>query len=1054
MNKIINSMIMSSFRKALLLICVLCLPFFLFAQGGRRIAGTIVDAQGETIIGANISVKGTTKGIISDMDGKFALDVNPNDVLVITYVGFATQEIPVRNQQQIKVTLVENENVLSDVVVVGYGTQKKATLTGAVSALTNEELIKTKTGNIQNALMGRMTGVKVNQKSSEPGTFNTDFNIRGMGRPLIVIDGVPRDNMARLDENEIESVSVLKDASAAVYGSRAANGVVLITTKKGGGKKKFSFEYNNYVGVQNMMLNAELMDATQYMRMSNEKAANNGSATTAAMLPYQPSHFAEYENGTKTSTDWLAAIVKDNPLVQSHSFGASGSTDKIDYYVNMGYFDQEGWFKSGTLWYNRFNLRSNVTARLTNRLKAEVFLNLSTDQRHQQPEGTWRVMSRGVFGAPPIYPEYVDNDPNKPHSSNPVMLTRAESGYNWNKERIAQTNLALEYQIPGIDGLTARGMYSYDYDEGEWKIFRHAYTTYEANGTPNINTYNPMSRLWVGEEKSLLQLSLNYNKTFNKVHTVGASLVYEESDRQADNFGAERAVVLTSVDQLFAASRTGEMTYQLTGRVDWRDADQTTEARETLLHYANKGFIGRFTYDYESKYLAEFSFRYDGSSRFAPGHQWGFFPVVSAGWRISEEGFIKDGISFINNLKLRASWGQTGDEGTSSYQYLTGYNYAANYYLFDNAQVNSATSRGIPNELVTWSTSTMSDIGIDVELWNGKLGLVADVYRRDQTGLLATRAEALPGVVGANMPQENLNSKRTDGFEITLSHRNKLNDFGYNLSGGIFMSRTMLKHNEEAAALDSYDKWRNKKTERWDQIIWGRDQIGQYISFDEIFQGPVITNANSYMYPGDLKFEDWNGDGIIDDNDLHPIAINTNYDGGVKPLLNYNFSIGADYKGFDLNILFQGAGMAWRNFRVGDDRDDAYAGFGARSINGFTAYYDRWHRADESNPSKWQEWVPGKYPSVYYGIGQRNFNLWESNFWAWNTAYLRLKSVELGYTFPAALLQKAKIDGLRLFVNSYNTLTFSNMPLGDPEVENGSKYPLNRTYSVGVNVKF
>jgi hypothetical protein len=323
--------------------------------------------------------------------------------------------------------------------------------------------------------------------------------------------------------------------------------------------------------------------------------------------------------------------------------------------------------------------------------------------------------------------------------------------------------------------------------------------------------------------------------------------------------------------------------------------------------------------------------------------------------------------------------------------------------------------------------------------------------------LLANRAGSLPGVVGANMPQENLNSNMTQGFEFSVSHRSRIEKLGYSVTGGIFMDRTMNRHVEESEALDSFDKWRYKGTDRWQNIMWGHTQTGQYQSFDEIFNGPVLsgTNNNAWVFPGDLKYEDWNGDGIIDGNDTHPIAINTNYNDGVKPILNYHFSIGAEWKGFDLNVLFQGAGMAWRQFRRADsDRDDSYSGFGARTVNGFTAYYDRWHRADENNPDKWQDWVPGKYPSVYYGIGQRASNLWDSNFWAWNTAYLRLKSLEVGYTLPATLVQNAKLDQVRVFFNSYNTFTISDMPLGDPEVKDGSQYPLNRTYSFGINVRF
>ena len=1039
-----------------MLASIICIgTLSLRAQG--TVTGTVTDASG-ALTGVTVTVKGTSVGVLSGADGKYSINLpasSGDPVLVFSCMGYVTQEIAAGSKTLIDVALEESSEMLENIIVVGYGTQRKATLTGAVAAVTGEELTKTKTGNIQNALVGRITGVKVNQRTSQPGTFNTDFNIRGMGIPLVVVDGVPRDNMTRLDESEIESISVLKDASAAIYGSRAANGVVLITTKQGRPDRKFSFEYNGYVGIQNMMLNVELMDAVQYMRMYNEKDANANKA-----LRYSEEDIRAYLDGRKKSTDWLGAIIKNNPVQHQHSLSASGSSGKIDYFVNFGHYYQDGWFNSDNLYYKRFNLRSNVSARLTDNLKAEVLINLISDMRHQQPESTWRVINRGAYLTPPTTPIYLNDDPNypvlPPVGDNIVTLIDPKNGYNYNKERSVSTNLSLEYKIPYVEGLSVKGMYSYDYTEDEWKIFRKGFNRYTESGTVSYNNYSPMDRIWWGGINTLLQLSANYTGSFGN-HNIAGTLVYEESDREADNFWAERNTIL--LDQLFAGSADGQKGDQFyVGLYNPRE-DDPNAVKEALYHYANKGFIGKLSYAYLSKYLLDFSFRRDGSSRFAPGHQWGFFPVVSGGWRVSEEKFFQsEALQFINNLKLRASWGQMGDEGTSSYQFMTGYGYGPSTILFGNSRPNMATPRGIPNQFITWSTSTVTDIGIDADLWNGKLGIVADIYQRKRTGLLATRATSLPGVVGATMPQENLNSDLTGGFEIALSHRNKIKEFAYNLSAGLFMSRTRNLHVEESVPLDSYDLWRNKTTDRYTNVMWGIDQTGQYRSLDEIFNGGIVYDGqgNSYMLPGDFIYEDWNGDGIIDDADQHPIAINTNYDNGVKPLLNYHFSIGAEWKGFDLNMLFQGAAMAWRSYAsTRDNRSDQYRGVGYRDANGFTLWYDRWHRADESNPSKWQEWVPGKYPSLYQDINQRNTYITRmSSFWTWNTAYLRLKSIELGYTLPSKLTKKIGLESLRVFLNSYNTLTWSGMPIGDPEVKDGDEYPLNKTFSIGLNVKF
>jgi TonB-linked SusC/RagA family outer membrane protein len=1033
------------------LVCMISLSAY--AQS-IPITGTVTDAGGESLPGANVTIKGSTAGVVGDANGKFSINVpNSEAVLQFSFVGYATQEITVGDKTVIDVVLSESAGTIEEVVVVGYGSQKKVTLTGAVAAIGSKDIVITKHNNIENSLTGKIAGVKVIQRSSEPGVFNNEFSIRGMGKPLIVIDGVPRDNMVRMDENEIESISILKDASAAIYGTRAANGVVLITTKKGQGEKKFQFDYNGLIGGQRFLYKPELLDAIGYMQLRNERAVNNGG-----VFEYQyPTSFDPYLDGTKESTDWWNPFVKKFPLQMQHNFSATGSGDKVDYFVNFGYYTQDGLWKSDDASsYDRFNLRSNVTARLAKGLKMDVLLNLMQDTRMTQPEGTWRLF-RAAWNLLPVDPYYVNGDPNYPYNGNITYLMDIDKGgYNRYIERLIQTNLALEWEIPGVTGLTAKAMYSYDYKEDENKIFRKPYVTYDLNLTPGGSSYNLIERDYYGYTNSLLQLSLNYAKSFGE-HNLSVLALYEESDRQGDNFKASRDVTIDAVDQLFAGNAANPK----------NDQEKGTNDEPRLFHFANKGLVGRLTYDYASKYLVDFSFRYDGSSLFGEGHQWGFFPVASVGWRLSEEAFIKDSqsLGFINNLKIRASYGTMGDDGNSQYQFLTGYDYpGAEGYVVGGKYTNTVGIRGVSNRMLSWISATTLDIGLDAELWKGLLGISVDIFQRNRSGLMATRGATLPLEVGMTLPQENLNSDKTQGFEVTLTHRNKIGkEFSYYASGNIAFDRTMSKYVEITSFGSEYENWRNNTNDRWQNIIWGVDYLGQYQSFDEIWASGLIydnSNAqgNTRMLPGDLIEGDWNGDGIIDGNDVHPIRIGTPR----KPLITYGFSLGAEYKGIDLNLVFAGTAMSrvrfagYRNYYEGPFGENAGTG-GAG--NGWTVFLDRWHRADETNPSNDQEWIAGKYPSTNVNNNRGFVRAYNSDFWVQNSSFLRLKSLELGYTIPKNISTKVGISRARIFVNAYNLFTITKMTIADPEYQNTDgddpmMYPLAQTYNVGLNLSF
>jgi TonB-linked SusC/RagA family outer membrane protein len=962
-----------------------------------------------------------------------------------------TQEIAMRNQTSLRITLTEDSWALEEVVVVGYGTQKKVNLTGAVAAISSEEITTTKTGNLQNALSGKIAGLKNYQKTSEPGEFTNVMSLRGMGAPLVVIDGVPRDNFTRLDANEIESISLLKDASASIYGVRASNGVLLVTTKKGQRNSKFKLDYSGYYGIQRILMPERPLNVVEYMELRNEQSLNLGSTT----LMYPREEFEPYWNGTKQSPDWLVEMLENIPQTY-HNISASGGTDRLDYFVGLGYNREEGIWKSGDLNYSRYNLRSNVTANITEGLKAEVLLNIMTDTKNSPIGGGGGAVS-SLYTIVPLTPYYANDNPNYPSNptgaSHPEMSTYSdEAGYYKYNQRLVQTNLAMEWELPWVKGLKARGMYSYDYTERENKQFTKQYYVYDYDAV--AEKYNAVSRQspsvvrreYFGRLNSLFQLSLSYAGTFNEKHNVSVLALYEENNREGDNFWGQREFSMDALDQLFAGNSTNQQT-------------NMSMSINDLYHLVYKSYIGRLTYDYASMYLAEFSFRQDASSKNAPLKRWGFFPSGFLGWRLSEEAFIRDNAAFdfINNLKLRASYGLTGDDSaTNNYQFLTGFNYPSGGYILGTNYVNALASRGMANPNISWYEAATVNIGLDADLWNGLLSANVDVFQRDRTGLLATRVASLPGLVGANMPQENLESDMTRGFELTLNHRNKISDLGYHVSGNVAVSRTMIKYRERAVANNSYDNWRNNPADRWNNVWWGQDYLGQFQSRADIFDYGVIyeydSQMNTLMLPGDLKYDDWNGDGLINGDDLHPIRINNESD----PILTYGFSLGGQYKGFDLNLQFQGAGIRWLRYRR-FYQDQFFQG-----KSGLNIYYDRWHRADPFDPYN-DEWIPGKYPSVFDSRGTfvATSNQTDpgpaSDFWILNASYLRLKSFEVGYTIPANISGKAGMQKVRLFFNAYNPLTFSGIKKVDvehPTEGDGFAYPITKTFNFGINVSF
>lgn len=1010
------------------------------------VTGTVMDENSQPLPGVNVIEKGTTNGTATDADGKFSLNVqDENSVLVFSFIGYVAQEVAVNGRAVIDVVLAPDVQSLEEIVVVGYGTQKKITLTSAVSSVNNEDIVTTKNENVQNMLTGKIPGVRVTQRTAEPGSFNNNFDIRAMGSPLIIIDGIPRsiDVFQRLDPNDIDNISVLKDASAAIYGVRAANGVVLVTTKKGVSNKVEL----NYSGSFTWQIPSGLpatVDAIEYMTLRNERAMHNVNGGNAV---FNDDQFEEYRSGGKESTDWYPLVFSKYAPQTMHNLNATGGNDRTTYYAGLGYQYQEGFFKSGDLSYTKYNVRSNITTRLTDRLTFDINMNFVMDEQDRPYQDSWWII-RGFWRQGAHIPAYANNDPTRPYhglieGDNPIsFMDKDIVGHKRYGKKWFQPAASLKYDIPGVEGLSLKGLFSYEYYVSSSELFQREYKQYRYDAASGAymeftrQSPNRIRRESYFTDQMLAQASLNYEGVFQN-HKVGGLLLGEAQKRTSDNFFAQRDLILP-LPYLFAGIAEGQQATMNSGAGG-------------LYEDANVALAGRLNYAFNDKYMGEFLFRYDGSSKFARGYQWGFFPAGSLGWRISEEPFFRDagGLSFVSQLKVRTSYGKTGDDGASSYQFISGYNYPTgtsrrNFtggYVFDGNFFASADSKGIPNAFITWFTSKTFDVGVDVELWNGLLGITADYFNRHREGLLATRSGGIPTVVGAGLPQENLNSDRTYGFDLELSHRNHIGGINYNLRGMFSLARVKRLYVERGAIGSSWSNWRNNQNNRLQGVHQGLQGIGQYQSWEEIWSSPTYVGRGTLI--GDYIYEDWNGDGEINGNDVHPIRFNQ------FPWMNFSLIFDASYRNFDLNFLLQGSAMS--SLVYGEQLREPMWGSGESGA--MEQFMDRWHpvdpTADPYDPAT--EWVKGHF--AYTGT-LPDVN---STFNVANGAYLRLKNIELGYTLPAQPLARAGIKNLRVYVNTYNLFTVTEVKYVDPEHPNdtyGYLYPLNKTVSAGLNLTF
>jgi len=1015
-----------------------------YAQAGRspqslQISGTVTGAQGEPLVGALVTEDGTSNGAMADAGGAYRITVSAGATLSFAHVGYTTKTVVVTAAGPLNVVLSEDTQMLDEVVVVGYGVQKRASVTGSVASVRSKEITSVKTPNVTNALAGKLPGLRAVQRSGAPGDDAASLDIRGFGSALIIVDGVER-SFNQIDANDIESISILKDASASVYGFKGANGVILITTKKGEVSKP-KITYNGYFGIQNITRYPEMLDGYEYATLYNEAQQNVG-----VTAPYSEEDLERFRQGIGT-TDWYDATIRKAVPQTYHNIGVSGGTEQVKYFFSLGYTYQEGIYKSGDYDYSRYNIRSNISTKIVDGLTIGLQVSGRFDARNKPYEYEGGLIMRSIQMAKPVFPMFANNNENYWSSpgdkGNPYHISRYDGvGYDKRDRREFNGALTLDWEIPWLKGLQAKAQLSYDYNNlwsRRWYKEFYEYSYNPTNDTYNVQTNHTLSELTTRSENYFnpnVQLSLNYSNTFG-LHDIGAMALWEVDNDRKDWVEAYRQFDVAALDQIDAGNK----------------ANMNNAGRARVSAHA--GLVGRVTYAYASKYLAELSFRYDGSYKFAPESRWGFFPAVSLGWRISEEPFFKEALPAIDNLKIRGSFGVIGDEGTvgdaddwRNYQYLSGYTYpSGNYVLGSGGLSNGASDRGLPNATLTWYESKTANIGFEASVRSGLLSVEFDYFVRKREGLLATRLLTLPSTFGQSLPEENLNSDKTAGFEIVLGHRNKVGDFTYDVKANFSTTRESNDYVERAASSNSLTNWRNNSNDRFKYIAWGREVIGQFQSYEDILNSPIQDgNGNKSLLPGDLKFRDVNNDGIINGSDDLPLST------GDTPRFYYGLNINAAYKGFDVTIFLQGAGG--HRVSTASDFMDPFIQQGLG--NGITLQLDRWHRADASDPNS--EWIPGYMPPLRpAGVGaNRTTNSWNLH----KADYLRLKTLELGYTLPQSVLTKTGVENLRVYVSAFNLLTLTNneglMKYMDPENSHSSLryYPQMKTFNIGATLTF
>ncbi len=990
----------------------------------QQVSGTISDATGVPLAGANILEKGTTNGTQTDFDGNFTLEVGDDAVLVISYIGFATKEVSVDGQSNISVSMDENAAGLDEVVVVGYGTQSRAKVTGAISTVPTDQIAQRPVTNTANALQGQVPGLTVFNSGGAPGVEDVKIRIRGVGtlnnsNPLVLVDGIEQ-SLGTVEPQNIESISVLKDAaSAAIYGSRAANGVILVTTKRGA-STGVKLSYNALFGVQHPSFFPEKADNESWMRLENTAQVNAGGTPT-----YSEEYISNVLAGTKPLefpfANWEEGIFRNGALMNQHSFSISGGSEIGKIFTSVNYNDTDGIIK------NFNNKRTTVLVNADLYANDKLTFKVGLMYRNGNFSGPGHAINSSGIAGQQIVQALL-------HMNRNVVMEYPDGTYDlisgqWNADAMAtegETNRisndvvaqgGFDYSIN--DALTLRGNVTYESNNQGTDTFMNSlagmknYLTGEPVTVSGWFATNRLTEATFTEKELSQRLYLDYNKTFGS-HDFGALLGYEEIHYNNKIVSATREGFFNN--DLRDLNAGGVDNQQISGyREEWR----------------LRSFFGRLNYSFDDRYLLQANMRIDGSSRFGDGNRYGFFPSVSAGWNITNESFMEtlSNGAVLSNLKLRASWGQLGNQNIGLNKFRSTYNLNQNYQFGGSPVSGSAiTQAGNPN--ITWETATITNIGLDASFLNDRISFVAEYFWKYTDDILLDLP--ISSTIGVDPPVQNAAAVSNNGYELSLSYNSDYKpDNGFNYSIGVNFSDVINKIEDLKGAgpyfNDGFTVWQEGYSIN---TLRGLDSPGLYRTQADLDQYPVRLSSSAGI--GDIIYKDVNNDGVISQS-LAPggdqIII-----GNEDPRYEFGIRASASFKGFDVSMFWQGVGKQYHTLDGALVEGPAYQNFIPKEMA--ENAYD-----PVKNPN-------GTWPRAIAG---GNWNIVKSNFWLIDTKYIRLKNFQVGYT-----IDQEVFSNFRIYVSGENMVTFTPQNLFDPETPRGRSqfFPQTKTMSLGLNIEF
>ncbi|WP_461054018.1 SusC/RagA family TonB-linked outer membrane protein [Spirosoma arcticum] len=1030
------------------------IPATLLARAGLQLSpaskpadvvvkGKVTDSEkGEPIPGASIVLKGANKGANTDASGTYSIAVpDRTAVLVFSFVGFESQEVTVGSQTQVNVVLKPDMKELNEVVVVGFGTQKKATVTGAIASITTKDLLQSPVANISNSLAGRMPGLFAVQGSGEPGNDASTLRIRGVSTfsgaadPLILVNGVEVSNYNNIDPNEIENLTILKDASAtAIYGIRGANGVLLITTKRGKvGKPQLSYTAN--VAVTSFTSLRKGMNSYNWAKSLNEALRNDSYITGATYVPrFSDADLALYQNGQDPvlhpNTDWYALTLKPQALQTQHNLSINGGTEKVRYFVSAGFFSQGGLFNHTDLIkdfdanrkYKRYNFRSNFDFDITKRLKASIDLSSQTENLSGSNNSTVRIIewigAANPLTSPGFVGDKIVNLIGVGTATNPIANLFSE-GYKREFKNFLQGSVRLDYTLDFItEGLSMHGLVNYQNNNTETLVNRRPLLTYNAVRLPD-NTINYIPQ--------------NVDQPFGFEQRIG------KNRRTYAEFGVDYKRAFGD--------------HYVTGLVNYNQTKRFDPELPFLVPNGYQGVVGRATYGYKGRYLAEFTFGYNGTENFAEGKRFGFFPAYSLGWVASDEPFFPKN-NVLTYLKIRGSYGEVGNDRLtalitsdrflyrpSAYTLIPPTPAVPGYVFGEVGSTATSYTRAVEGKLgnpdVTWERAIKQNVGVEFSLWKGKIGVTADVFSEKRDNILANLG-TVPVTVGATLPAYNLGRMRNRGFDGDVTYNDRVGAFNFFVKANFTFARNKVEFQDETVRPFTYQY---RTGQRFGQSF-GLVADGLYNTWEEVNDAnrPVSNWNSNKIQPGDIRYKDINGDGLINDDDQVPIGY-SNF-----PEKIFGVSLGGNFRGFDFSVLFQGV----------DNVSIAYGRTQNRGLFENRGAVD--YLINSWSAERYEKGLPIDFPRFSENTNYTH-NYQSSTYFTRDASYVRLKNVEIGYNLPKPFLGRLGLSSTRLYVNANNLYTWSSVYPGvDPELSPGlvneEPYPLTRTVNVGLNLRF